>query len=253
VQYGKWVWQLLHGNLGYSVNLNIQVSTAIMQRLPKTIVLLALGLLVSLAAGLPLGVYQAVHRYTPGDYLLTGISFIGYATPTFFTGLMVINWFAVSLHLLPPFAPQGSTVLQVLAQPDALVLPVLSYAFLGYAMWSRFMRSSVMDNIVQDYVRTARAKGAGPARVLWRHVFRNSLISIVTLLGLSLPSLVGGAIIIETVFNYPGMGLLFYQAALNNDFPILLGTTLIGTVATILGNLLADVGYAVLDPRVRYG
>jgi peptide/nickel transport system permease protein len=129
---------------------------------------------------------------------------------------------------------------------------VLTFAFLGYASWSRFMRSSVMDNIVQDYVRTARAKGASQRRVLWGHVFRNSLITIVTLLGLSLPSLVGGAIIIETVFNYPGMGLLFYNAALNNDFPILLGTTLIGTIATIIGNLLADIGYAVLDPRVRY-
>jgi peptide/nickel transport system permease protein len=252
VQYGKWLWQLMHGNLGYSINLNMPVSTAIMQRLPKTIVLLALGLLVSLAVGIPLGVYQAANRYTPGDYLLTGISFVGYATPTFFVGLLVINWFAVDMHALPPFAPQGSTVWQVLSQPSALILPVVTYAFLGYATWSRFMRSSVMDNIVQDYVRTAYAKGASARRVLWRHVFRNSLITIATLLGLTLPALVGGAIIIETVFNYPGMGLLFYNAALNNDFPILLGTTLIGTIATIIGNLLADVTYAVLDPRVRY-
>jgi peptide/nickel transport system permease protein len=114
------------------------------------------------------------------------------------------------------------------------------------------MRSSVMDNLVQDYVRTARAKGASERRVLWVHIFRNSLVAIVTLLGLSLPTLVAGAIFIEVVFNYPGMGLAFYNAALNVDYQVLLGFTLIATLATIVGNLLADVGYAVLDPRVRY-
>ncbi len=252
VQYGKWVWQLLHGNLGYSIKLNQPVASEIAQLLPKTVVLILLGLAVSLLAGLPLGVYQAARRYTSGDYLLTGIAFIGYSTPTFFVGLLVINWFSVDLRWFPPSAPQGTTVLQILSQPRALVLPVLTYAFLGYALWSRYMRSSVMDNIVQDYVRTAQAKGASERRVLWRHVFRNSLITIVTLLGLTLPGLVGGAVIIETVFNYPGMGLAFYDAAQNYDYPTLLGIVIISTVATILGNLLADVGYAVLDPRVRY-
>jgi peptide/nickel transport system permease protein len=129
---------------------------------------------------------------------------------------------------------------------------VFTYAFLLYALWSRYMRSSVLDNLVQDYVRTARAKGATERRVVWRHVFRNSLVSIVTLLGLSIPTLITGAIIIEVVFNYSGMGLAFYQAAIDNDFEVLLGFTVIATTATIVGNLLADVGYAVLDPRVRY-
>jgi peptide/nickel transport system permease protein len=207
---------------------------------------------VSLLTGVPLGMYQAVKRYTVGDYVLTGVSFLGYATPTFFVGLLLVEWFAVDIHIFPPFAPQSSSVFGVLSQPQALVLPVLAYAFVLYALWSRFMRSSVMDNLVQDYVRTARAKGASERRVLWRHVFRNSLISIVTLLGLSLPSLVAGAILIEVVFNYPGMGLAFYNAALNEDYQVLLGFTVLATVATILGNLLADVGYAMLDPRVRY-
>ena len=253
VQYGKWVWQLLHGNLGYSVKLNQSVAGEIGQRLPKTIVLITLGLAVSLLAGIPLGVYQAARRYTIGDYALTGIAFIGYSAPTFFVGLLVINWFAVDLRVFPPAAPQGDSVGAVLSQPRALVLPVLTYAFLGYALWSRYMRSSVMDNIVQDYVRTARAKGVTERRVLWRHVFRNSLITIVTLLGLYVPALVGGAVIIETVFDYPGMGLAFYNAAQNYDYSSLLGIVIIATVATIIGNLLADVGYAVLDPRVRYG
>jgi peptide/nickel transport system permease protein len=252
VQYFKWVGQLLHGNLGYSLKLNQSVASLIAQDLPKTIILVLLGTIVSLLFGIPLGLYQAVKRYTTGDYILTGISFLGYATPTFFVGLLLVEWFAIDIHLFPPFAPQGTTVGQILSQPKALVLPVAAYAFVLYALWSRYMRSSVMDNLVQDYVRTARAKGASERRVLWGHVFRNSLMSIITLLGLSLPTLVAGAIFIEVVFNYPGMGLAFYNAALNVDYQVLLGFTLIATLATILGNLLADISYAVLDPRVRY-
>jgi peptide/nickel transport system permease protein len=252
VQYVKWLGQLVHGNLGFSAKLNQSVTSLIAQDLPKTIVLVSLGLVVSLLFGIPLGLYQAVKRYTVGDYVLTGVSFLGYATPTFFVGLLLIEWFAINIPLFPPFAPQGTTVAQILSQPRALVLPVAAYSFVLYALWSRYMRSSVMDNLVQDYVRTARAKGASERRVLWGHVFRNSLISIVTLLGLSLPTLVAGAIFIEVVFNYPGMGLAFYNAALNVDYQVLLGFTLVATLATVVGNILADVGYAVLDPRVRY-
>jgi peptide/nickel transport system permease protein len=252
VQYLKWVNQLLHGNLGFSDKLNLSVTSLIAQDLPKTIVLVVLGTVVSLLFGIPLGVYQAVHRNSFTDYVLTGISFLGYSTPTFFFGLVLVDWFAVDTHVFPPFAPQSSSVLAILGDPRALVLPVVTYAFLLYALWSRYMRSSVLDNLVQDYVRTARAKGASERRVVWGHVFRNSLVSIVTLLGLSLPTLVGGAILIEVVFNYPGMGLAFYQAALNNDYEVLLGFTVLATVATVLGNLLADIGYAALDPRVRY-
>jgi len=252
VQYLKWVGQILHGNLGFSTKLNQSVTSLIAQDLPKTIILVILGTVVSLLFGIPLGLYQAVKRYTTGDYVLTGISFLGYATPTFFVALLLVEWFSIDIPLFPPFAPQGTTVGQILSQPRALVLPVAAYSFVLYALWSRYMRSSVMDNLVQDYVRTARAKGASERRVLWGHVFRNSLMSIVTLLGLSLPTLVAGAIFIEVVFNYPGMGLAFYNAALNVDYQVLLGFTLIATLATILGNLLADVTYAVLDPRVRY-
>ena len=252
LQYLKWVGQLLHGNLGFSDKLNLPVSALIGQDLPKTIVLVLLGLIVSLIFGVPLGVYQAVHRNSVGDYVLTGISFLGYSTPAFFLGIVLIDWFAVDTHIFPASAPQSSSVLSILADPRALVLPVVTYAFLLYALWSRYMRSSVLDNLVQDYVRTARAKGASERRVVWGHVFRNSLIAIVTLLGLSVPTMVTGAILIEVVFNYAGMGLAFYQAALNNDFNVLLSFTVLVTTATILGNLLADIGYAVLDPRVRY-
>jgi peptide/nickel transport system permease protein len=252
IQYLKWVGQLLRGNLGFSTKLNISVASLIAQDLPKTMVLVALGTAVSLLVGVPLGMYQAVNRYRTGDYVLTGLSFLGYATPTFFVGLLLVEWFSVDLHIFPPFAPQSSSVISILAQPRALVLPVLAYAFVLYALWSRFMRSSVMDNLVQDYVRTARAKGASGRRVLWSHIFRNSLISIVTLLGLALPTMVAGAVLVEVVFNYPGMGLAFFTAASNVDYQVLLGFTVLATVATVLGNLLADIGYALLDPRVRY-
>jgi peptide/nickel transport system permease protein len=252
VQYFVWINQLLHGNLGYSFKLNQTVTSMIAQDLPKTIILVLLGTVVSLGFGIPLGLYQAVKRYTTGDYILTGISFLGYAAPEFFVGILLVEWFSIDIHLFPPFAPQGTTVGQILSQPKALVLPVAAFSFSVYALWSRYMRSSAMDNLVQDYVRTARAKGASERRVLWGHVFRNSLMSIVTLLGLSLPALLAGDIFIEVVFNYPGMGLAFYNAALNVDYQVLLGFTLFATLATILGNLLADVGYAILDPRVRY-
>ncbi len=252
VQYLKWVNQMIHGNLGFSNHLNQSVNSLIAQDLPKTVILVLLGTVVSLLFGIPLGVYQAVHRNSVADYALTAVSFLGYSTPTFFLGIILVDWFSVDVHIFPPFAPQGSTVGAILGDPKALILPVFTYAFLLYALWSRYMRSSVLDNLVQDYVRTARAKGASERRVVWGHVFRNSLVSIITLLGLSIPSLVGGAILIEVVFNYPGMGLAFYSAALNVDYEVLLGFTVLATVATVVGNLLADIGYAVLDPRVRY-
>jgi peptide/nickel transport system permease protein len=251
-QYLTWAGQLLHGNLGYSITRNQPVTGLIAQDLPKTIVLVALGTVVSLLLGIPLGLYQAVKRYTTVDSILTGIAFIGYATPTFFVALLLIQWFVIDIPLFPPFAPQGATVAQILSDPSALVLPVAAFSFGLCGLWSRYTRSSVMDNLVQDYVRTARAKGARERRVLWGHVFRNSLMSIITLLGLSLPTLVAGDIFVELAFNYPGMGLTFYNASLNGDYQVLLMFTLIATLAIIAANLLADVGYAVLDPRVRY-
>ncbi len=252
VQYLKWVGQLLHGNLGYSAKLNQSVTSLIAQDLPKTIVLVVLGTcrltrLRHPARHLP--GREALHhrRLHPDRGLVPRVRHPDVLRRPA-AGRMVRH----RHPLFPPFGPQGSTVVQILSQPRALVLPVAAYSFVLYALWSRYMRSSVMDNLVQDYVRTARAKGASERRVLWGHVFRNSLMSIVTLLGLSLPTLVAGALFIEVVFNYPGMGLAFYNAALNVDYQVLLGFTLIATVVTIVGNLLADVGYAVLDPRVRY-
>jgi peptide/nickel transport system permease protein len=252
VQYAKWLWQMLHGNFGFDLKYNTPVSTQLWLYFPRTLVLAFIGTAVGLLIGVPLGILQAVRRYTALDHIVTGIGFVGYGSPTFFVGLMLVNWFAVDLHIFPAFAPQATSIPGILADPVALILPVATYAFVAFALWSRFMRSSVLDNIVQDYVRTARAKGASERRVLWGHIFRNSLITIVTLLGLQLPVIIGGAIFIEVVFNYPGMGLLFYNAALNTDIQLMLAITVLTTVLTIVGNLLADIGYAMLDPRVRY-
>jgi len=149
-------------------------------------------------------------------------------------------------------APQGQTVGAILSDPRALVLPELTLAAITIASFSRYMRSSMMEAMTEDYVRTARAKGAGPRRVLFVHALRNALIPIVTLLGLSIPAIVSGAVITETVFNYPGMGLLTYEAAQTTDVPLLLGTALVATLATVVGSFLADVMYAVIDPRIRY-
>jgi peptide/nickel transport system permease protein len=251
-QYLKWLWQLMHGNFGFDIKQNAPVSTLLWQAFPRTLVLAFIGTAVGLLIGVPLGILQAVRRYTALDHIVTGIGFVGYGSPTFFVGLMLVNWLAVDLHIFPPFAPSSPTILGILSDPVALVLPVATYAFIAFALWSRFMRSSVLDNIVQDYVRTARAKGASEKRVLWGHIFRNSLITIVTLLGLQLPVIIGGSIFIEYVFNYPGMGLLFFNAALATDITLMLAITVLTTLLTIAGNLLADIGYAMLDPRVRY-
>jgi len=248
VQYSKWLWQLLHGNFGYDISVHAPVTTLMVPAAVRTIVLAVTGTLLGLVVGIPLGIYQAVHRYTAVDNVATGISFIGYGAPTFFVGLLLINWFSVEVHLFPLY----NNANPLLSQPTALVLPVITYGFVAFALWSRFMRSSVMDNIIQDYVRTARSKGASERRVIWGHVFRNSLIPVVTLLGLSLPAILSGAVAIEVVFNYPGMGLLFVQSALSTDIQMMLAITVLTTLLTIVGNLLADVAYAVLDPRVRY-
>jgi peptide/nickel transport system permease protein len=195
---------------------------------------------------------QVVRSNKPIDYVLTTLSFVFYAMPVFLLGALLILYFSFDLHWFSSEAPQGSTVGAILSQPRGLVLPVFTIAALTIASFSRYMRSSMMETLTEDYVRTARAKGAGPRRVLYVHALRNAVIPIITLLGLSIPAIVGGAIITESLFNYPGMGLLAYQAITNTDIPLLLGTTFFATLATIAGSLIADILYAAVDPRIRY-
>jgi peptide/nickel transport system permease protein len=243
---------LIHGNLGFSYHYNQTVDSLLAQDLPKTAVLVGLSYLISIAVAIPLGILQAVRRNKPIDYGLTGLSFIGYSMPVFWLGILLILIFAVDLHWLPPEAPQGTTIGAILSQPSGLVLPVATLSIITIAQFSRFMRSSAIENLVQDYIRTARGNGLSSGSVLFRHLLRNSLLPIITLVGLSLPATLSGAVITESVFNYPGMGLLLWTAATVRDYPVMLGFTVVVGAATVVGSLLADILYAVADPRVRY-
>ncbi|MFI0215048.1 ABC transporter permease [Streptomyces lydicus] len=250
-QYVTYLGRLLTGDLGESYRLNQSVASLLAERLPKTALLAGLALALAAVVAVPLGVLQAVRRGRAADYLLTGVAFLAYATPVFFLGLVLILVFGQQLQLLPAEAPQADTVGGILAQAPALVLPVVTAALGIVAAFSRYLRSAVLDNLAEDYVRTARAKGQSNARIMARHVLRNALIPLATLLGLYLPTLFSGTLVVESMFNYPGMGLLFWNAAQSSDFPVLLGVTLVVGVATVLGSLLADLAYALLDPRIR--
>lgn len=244
---GNW----LTFNFGFSYKLNQSVSSLLVERLPKTLILGGFALLLTVIIAIPVGIYQAVRRNRSFDYIATALSFIFYAAPTFFIGLVMIDWFSQKLQWFPPEAPQSDGIIPIFTDFDAMILPIVTLALLGIAGFSRYMRSSVLDNVNQDYVRTARAKGASESRVLSRHVLRNALIPIITLLGLSLPALFAGALITESIFNFPGMGLLFWNAAQQSDYPVELGVVIITAFATVIGNLLADISLVIVDPRVK--
>jgi peptide/nickel transport system permease protein len=250
-QYLLWLGHLLQGNLGFSWTLDQSVASLLGQRLPKTIILVGVSTVIALVIAVPIGLWQAVRRNKLVDYLFTALSFLFYAAPSFFVGTVLILVFAVRLHIFGAEGPQGGIANDLTDWRD-MALPVITLAVITIALFSRYMRSAVLDNITEDYVRTARAKGASNRRVLWRHVMRNSLIPIATLLGLSIPGIMSGALITESVFNYPGMGYLFFQSAQKQDYPTLLGFVIVVAIATVVGSLIADILYAVLDPRVRY-
>jgi peptide/nickel transport system permease protein len=251
-QFVTFVKQAAEGDFGTSYSLHQPVSTLITQRLPRDAVLLGLSTLLALAVALPMGIYQAVRRDRVADHVLTVVSFVLYSMPDFFFALLLVAVFSVQLHLLPSQAPQAESVGGILSDPRALVLPVITLTLVSVAGFSRYMRSSAISTLAEDYVRVARAEGLPERLVLLRHVLRNSSLPVITVLGLSAPGIVAGAVIAESVFNYPGMGLLFYQAATSKDYPILLGSTLVVGVATVVGSLLADIAYSLLDPRIRY-
>jgi peptide/nickel transport system permease protein len=224
VQYLNYVGQLLRGNLGYSYKLNISVDSLLALDLPKTLFLVG----------------------------ITGVSFLLYSMPTFWLALLMIDILSARVRVFPPEAPQGTTLAQVLTDPLALVLPVLTLVLINFALFSRYMRASAIESLAQDYIKVARSKGLPEHKILARHVLRNSMLPIVTLLGLSLPWLFTAGLVIEQIFNYPGTGLLFFTSAQNQDYPVELGIAIIIAITTVAGNLLADLAYAVLDPRIRY-
>ncbi|MCB5912222.1 ABC transporter permease [Streptomyces pinistramenti] len=250
-QYVRYLGRLLSGDLGESYKLNQSVSSLIAERLPRTALLAGLSLALAAALAVPLGILQAVRRGKAADYVLTGAAFLAYATPVFFLGLVLVLVFSQQLQLFPAEAPQADSVGGILADPRSLVLPVVTTALGIIAAFSRYMRSAVLDNLGEEYVRTARAKGQSGARIMARHVLRNALIPLATLVGLYLPTLLSGTLVVESMFNYPGMGLLFWNSAQGSDFPVLLGVTLVVGVFTVIGSLITDIAYAVLDPRIR--
>jgi peptide/nickel transport system permease protein len=252
-QYFIYLGQLLHGDLGTSYTLNAPVSQLIVQRLPKTLVLTVMSAIIALVVAIPLGMWQAVRRNKPVDYVVTTLAFVAYSTPVFFLGLVLIVVFSQALPWLPSQAPGGDTLAQVFADPAGLVLPVITGALAMVAVFSRYMRSSTLENLQEDYVRTARAGGTRSAAILRRHVFRNSLTPVIAMLGYYVPVLFGGSLVVEQLFNYPGMGLLFWTAAQSSDYPVLLGCVLVISVATVVGTLLADVIQSIVDPRVKAG
>ncbi|HEY1520099.1 MAG TPA: ABC transporter permease [Solirubrobacteraceae bacterium] len=251
-QYWLFLDKLLHGNLGYSFVYNRTVDSLLASELPRDLVLGGLALIFSLAIAIPVGIAQAVRRNGALDYAGTGVSFLLYSMPQYAIALLLIQLLAISFHVFPAEAPQSASALGMLEHPAGLVLPVASLTLVTFALFSRYMRSSAIDTLAQDYIRTARAKGLPERLVLTRHLLRNSLIAVVTLVGLSIPTILTGTLIIEQVFNYPGAGLEYFNAALRNDYEVMLGITVLVGVITVLGNLLADIGYAVLDPRIRY-
>ncbi len=238
---------------GYSFTDGLPVRDKIFGRAPSTLLLMGTSLVVSMTLAIPIGILQAVKQYSWADRIITTFETIGYAMPTFWLGLILKQFFSVQLKWLPLY---GQNTLGKQGDiPDMiahLILPVSTLAVVSVAGWSRYMRASMLEVMRQDYVRTARAKGLGPARVIGRHALRNALIPIVTLLGLTVPTLLSGAAITETVFSWPGLGWLGVQAVGDRDYPVVLAVTMIGGMMVILGNLLADVLYGVVDPRIHY-
>jgi peptide/nickel transport system permease protein len=259
IQYVKWIRAfVIEGDWGYSIKFRRPVSDMIAERLPATLLLFGVGFIIMLLFAVPIGVYSAIKPYSLFDTIITTFNFAGQSVPVYWLGLLLI----VVFYLNNPFGdgplfPAGG--MHTIGQEgDALdlawhlVLPVTALSF-GYVAWySRFLRSSMRDTLNEDYVRTARAKGLTRRQVNFRHALRNALLPLVTLMALDLPTVFGGAVFIETIFSWPGMGRLFWDAAKGRDYPILLAVMMIYAALTLLFNLLADILYGFLDPRIRY-
>ncbi|MDQ6826916.1 MAG: ABC transporter permease [Candidatus Eremiobacteraeota bacterium] len=254
IQYGIWIEALLHGDLGYSYARQAHVATLIAQRLPPTLILMSSALLLSILIAVPLGVYQAQRRGSAFDRSVSIIVFLAWSMPTFWFGALLIIFFAVNVHWFPVGGLQtiDTTAFDWTSRIAHLAMPAATLAIVSVAGWSRYIRGSMIEQLGEDYIRTAVAKGLSQRRVLFHHTLRNALIPFITLLGSALPGLFGGAIITEQVFAYPGMGQLFWQSAVNRDYATLLGMTMMTAGLVVAGNLMADVGYALADPRIRY-
>ena len=255
VQYFYWLKQLvLHGSLGASYVDQRPVVEKVLERLPVTIEMVGLALLLTLLIAIPIGIYAGANRGSLFDNATSAVGFAFYGMPVFWLSIVLIDLFAVQLRWFP------SSGLSSLGREDDpfdrlwhLVLPVVAIALVSFVSWMRYQRSSIIEAMSSAYIRTARSKGLTERDVLVRHALRNALLPIITLLGLSLPTLVGGAYFVEYVFSIPGVGYLTFTSIFARDYPTLMAITMLTAVLIVLGNLLADVAYAIADPRIRYG
>lgn len=244
----------MQGNFGYSIiRQGVAVSDLILARLPNTLLLTVTSTFIALVVAIPIGVISAMKRNTMTDYSITLLSFLGLATPNFWIGLVLIMIFGVHLGWFPTggVSTIGASF-SIWDRVHYLVLPAFVLATADMAGLTRYMRSSMLEVLEQDYMRTARAKGFSQRKAVLKHAFRNALIPIITLFGLMLPSFIGGSVIVETVFAWPGIGTLFMDAAFQRDYPVIMAITLIASTLVVLGNLMADILYAVVDPRIEY-
>lgn len=257
VRYVRWLGELLQGNMGVRLRSKIPVITEIGRRLPATLELMSVALLIAIVVGIPLGIISAVRQYSWLDYLLTAGTFVGVAIPSFFAAIAAIYIFSLKLGWFPTsgYSTPGQNFGLfgwLFNHVQYLLMPATILGLESIAGISRYMRASVLEVLRLDYVTTARAKGLGRSVVLARHVLRNALLPIITIIGLRLPSLLGGALIIETMFNWPGMGILYIDGVNTRDFPLIMGMTLVSAITIVISNLITDIAYSFADPRIRY-
>ncbi len=251
LQYWHYLSKLVQGNLGYSYVENQSVVSLFAERVARSAYLSGISLLLAVLLAMPLGIYQAVRRNSIGDNVLSTAAFVAYSMPVFFLGLILIQIFSFSFPIFGYEASQSTSVWTVMADWHDMTLPIVTLTLITVAFYSRYMRSSALDVLAQDYIKVARAKGLSERLVLGRHLVRNASLPMVTLIGLSIPLLLAGNLLTEYLFNFQGLGLLFLNSLNKEDYPVLLGYTLVGAVFTVIGNLVADVALTVADPRIR--
>ncbi|MCE5208645.1 MAG: ABC transporter permease [Chloroflexi bacterium] len=257
IRYFYWLRDVVKGDWGYSMISKNEVADEVLSRLPQTVLLSGLSLVFAIVVAIPLGVLSAVKRYTVLDYVLTFTAFLGISLPTFWFALLLVYLFSNTLGWLPSVGMSSVSgnlqgIEKTLDVAKHLVLPVLALSFSEIASWMRYQRAALLENLQQDFVRTARSKGLKESTVIWRHAFRNSLVTVVTLIGLSLPWLVNGSYITESIFGWPGMGRLGITSIMGRDYPVVMMVTMLSALMVICGNLLSDIMYALVDPRTRF-
>lgn len=253
LQYFSWLKELLHGNLGYSITTHQPVAEMVAKHLGPTVLLMGVSLLIGLLIAIPIGIYSATHQYSAGDYTAVTLSFLGTSIPNFFLAMILVFLFTVKLNLLPSSGMttlgMGGGALDIIRH---MILPVLVLSTFMAGWNVRYIRSSMLEILQQDYLRTARAKGLREFWVIHKHAMRNALIPIVTVIGLQIPAIFSGAVVVEQVFSWPGLGLMTMTAITTRDYPTIMAVSLLSAVIVLLSNLLTDLLYAVVDPTIQY-